>query len=199
MALVVYKLGGSLLLLDDLAARLRAVLNQRPDDQLLIVVGGGSAADVVREWSVVHSLNEVEAHWLALRSLSLNRALVHRLLPELREVSSREDALRELDSRTPLLLDVEACLLAAERGQLCPLPKCWGVTSDSIAAWVAQDWAADELVLLKSTGLPDEPSLGVVAGRGLVDPHFPLVAPGVPRVSWCNLREAAPQIVTWCG
>ena len=199
MALVVYKLGGSLLLLDDLAARLRAVLNQRPDDQPLIIVGGGSAADVVREWSVTHALNEVESHWLAVRSLSLNRALVHRLLPESREVSSREDALREFDSRTPLLLDVEACLLAAERGQLCPLPKCWDVTSDSIAAWVAHDWAAEELVLLKSTGLPDEPSLGVAADRGLVDPYFSLVAPGVPRVSWCNLREAAPQIVTWYG
>ncbi len=199
MALVAYKLGGSLLLLSDLAARLRAVLDQRPDDQALIVVGGGSATDVVREWSVAHTLNEVESHWLAVRSLSLNRALVHRLLPESAEVSSRADALRQHDSRTPLLLDVEACLLAAEREQRCSLPKCWDVTSDSIAAWIAHDWAAEELVLLKSTGLPGEQTHGEAAGRGLVDPHFPLVAPGVPRVSWCNLREAAPQIRPWCG
>ena len=199
MALVVYKLGGSLLLLDDLAARLRVVLDQRPDDRTLIVVGGGPAADVVREWSVTHALNEVESHWLAVRSLSLNRALVHRLLPDWREVSSREDALQELDSHTPLLLDVEACLLAAECEQRCPLPQCWDVTSDSIAAWVAHDWAAEELVLLKSVGLPSELAVSEAAARGLVDPYFPLVASNLPRVSWCNLREAAPLIVTWCG
>ena len=199
MALVVYKLGGSLLLLDDLAARLRVVLDQRPDDRTLIVVGGGPAADVVREWSVTHALTEVESHWLAVRSLSLNRALVHRLLPESAEVSSCADALRQHTSRAPLLLDVEACLLAAEREQRCPLPKRWDVTSDSIAAWIAHDWAAEELVLLKSTGLSGEQTLGEAAGRGLVDPHFPLVAPGVPRVSWCNLRDAALKIVIWCG
>ncbi len=199
MALVVFKLGGSLLLLDDLAVRLRAVLDQRPDDQPLIVVGGGSATDVVREWSVTHTLSEVESHWLAVRSLSLNRALVHRLLPESREVSSREDVLQRIDSRTPLLLDVEDCLLAAERQQRCPLPKCWDVTTDSIAAWVAHDWAAAELVLLKSVGLPSELAVSEAAARGLVDSHFPLVAPNLPRVSWCNLREAAPQIRPWCG
>lgn len=199
MALVVYKLGGSLLSLDDLAARLRCLLRERPNDRALIVVGGGSAADVVREWSVAHALTEVAAHWLAVRSLSLNRALVLSLLPEAREVTSHEEALSMSDSNAPLLLDVEACLSMAEHEQRCPLPKCWSVTTDSIAAWVARDWGAAELVLLKSVGLPSELAVSAAAVRGLVDPHFPLVAPDVPRVSWCNLREAAPQIVPWCG
>ena len=58
MGLVVYKLGGSLLSCVDLATRLRAVLEQRPDDRSLIVVGGGAAADVVRDWSRIHGLSE---------------------------------------------------------------------------------------------------------------------------------------------
>ena len=199
MALVVYKLGGSLLSLDDLAARLRCLLRARPDDRALIVVGGGLAADVVRGWSDTHALTEVAAHWLAVRSLSLNRGLVQHLLPESREVSSRDEAFHTSDSRLLLLLDVEACLLAAEREQRCPLPKCWDVTADSIAAWVAHDWAAEELVLLKSVGLPNELTVNEAAARGLIDPYFPLVAPNLPRISWCNLREAAPQVMTWCG
>ena len=199
MALVVYKLGGSLLSLDDLAARLRLLLRERPEDRALIVVGGGSAADVVRGWSVTHALTESEAHWLAVRSLSLNRALVRHLLPESREVSSRAEALPKDDSHVPLLLDVEACLRMAEHEQRCPLPKCWNVTTDSIAAWIAHDWAAAELVLLKSVGLPSELAVSEAAARGLVDSHFPLVAPNLPRVCWCNLREAAPQILPWCG
>ncbi len=216
MALVVYKLGGSLLSCGDLAARLRAVLQQRPDTHSLIVVGGGSAADVVRAWSVTHTLTEVAAHWLAVRSLSLNRGLLRQLLPESREVSSRVEV-QPSEVHVPLLLDVEACLLAAETDHRCSLPKCWDVTTDSIAAWVAHDWAANELVLLKSTALPGEqplddgslnhgplhhgplhkPSLEAAAGRGFVDPHFPLVARPVPCVSWCNLREDVPRIVPW--
>ena len=211
MTFVVYKLGGSLLSCCDLAVRLKAVLQQRPGSYPLIIVGGGSAANVVRAWSVTHTLTEVAAHWLAVRSLSLNRGLLRHLLPESHEVSSRDEFQRS-EVHVPLLLDVEACLLAAETNHRCSLPKCWDMTTDSIAAWVAHDWGADELVLLKSTALPVEQPLGdgslddrppqkqslaAAAGRGFVDPHFPLVAWHVPRVSWCNLRENNSQIIPW--
>ena len=198
MDLVVYKLGGSLLSCVDLAARLRAVLQQRPDARSLIVVGGGAAADVVRDWSHIHVLPEEAAHWLAVRSLSLNRALVRHLLPESREVSSRAAA-ESLWSETnrPLLLDVEACLQEAERRDRSPLPHCWNVTSDSIAAWLSARWDADELVLLKSTSLPAELTLDEATRLKLVDPHFRHLANETPRVSWCNLREDSANIVSW--
>ena len=200
MGLVVYKLGGSLLSCVDLAARLRAVLEQRPDDRSLIVVGGGAAADVVRNWSRLHALTEDAAHWLALRSLSLNRALVRHLLPESREVSSREaaESLWSEENR-PLLLDVEACLREAESRDRSPLPHCWDVTSDSIAAWIAARWDADELVLLKSTSLPADLTLDEATRLELVDPFFRHLANETPRVSWCNLRDATASIVELFG
>ncbi|MBC8115157.1 MAG: hypothetical protein H7062_12305 [Candidatus Saccharimonas sp.] len=200
MGLVVYKLGGSLLSCVDLAARLRAVFQQRHDDRSLIVVGGGAAADVVRDWSRIHALSEDDAHWLALRSLSLNRALVRNLLPESREVSSREaaESLWSEENR-PLLLDVEACLREAESPDRSPLPHCWNVTSDSIAAWIAARWDADELVLLKSTSLPANLTLDEATRQELVDPFFRHLASETPRVSWCSLREEAASIVSWLG
>ena len=198
MGLVVYKLGGSLLSCVDLAARLRTVFQQRPDDRSLIVVGGGAAADVVRDWSRIHALPEDAAHWLALRSMSLNRALVRHLLSESREVSSREAA-ESLwsEGNRPLLLNVEVCLQEAERRDRAPLPHCWDVTSDSIAAWVAACWDADELVLLKSTSLPADLTLDEATRLELVDPHFRHLANETPRVSWCNLREGSASVVSW--
>ncbi len=200
MGLVVYKLGGSLLSCVDLAARLRAVFQQRPDDRSLIVVGGGAAADVVRDWSRIHSLSEEAAHWLALRSLSLNRALVRNLLPESREVSTRAAA-ESLWSEgiRPLLLDAEACLRGAESRDRSPLPHCWDVTSDSIAAWTAARWDADELILLKSTSLPANLTLDEATRLELIDPYFRQLANEMPRVSWCNLREEAASVVEWLG
>ena len=198
--LVVYKLGGSLLSCVDLAARLRAVLEQRLDDRSLIVVGGGAAADVVRDWSHIHALPEDAAHWLALRSLSLNRALILNLLPESREVSSREAA-ESLWSKgnRPLLLDVEACLRDTESRDRTPLPHCWDVTTDSIAAGIAARWNADELVLLKSTSLPAELTLDDATRLELVDPFFRHLADEMPRVSWCNLRDETANVVSWLG
>ena len=200
MGFVVYKLGGSLLSCNDLAARLRAVMEQRPNDRSLIVVGGGAAADVVRDWSRIHTLSEEAAHWLALRSLSLNRALVRHLLPESREVSSCEAAIScWLEGNRPLLVDVEMCLQDAEGHGQSPLPHCWDVTSDSIAAWITTHWKADELVLLKSTSLPAELPLGDATRLELVDPFFRHLANEIPRVSWCNLREDAEKIIGWIG
>lgn len=198
MGLVVYKLGGSLLSCVDLAARLRAVFEQRPDDRSLIVVGGGAAADVVRDWSCIHALSEETAHWLALRSLSLNRALVRNLLPESREVSSREaaESLWSEENR-PLLLDVEACLREAESLDQSLLPHGWDVTSDSIAAWIATRWEANELVLLKSTSLPANLTLDEASRLELVDLFFRHLANETPRVSWCNLRDETACVVTW--
>ena len=198
MGLVVYKLGGSLLSCVDLAARLRAVFQQRPGDRSLIVVGGGAAADVVRDWSRIHALPEAAAHWLALRSMSLNRVLVRYLLPESREVSSREAA-ESLwcEGNRPLLLDVETCLREADSRDRSPLPHCWDVTSDSIAAWIASRWDADELVLLKSTSLPTDLTLDEATRLELVDPFFRHLVDETPRVSWCNLRDEAASVVSW--
>lgn len=198
MRLIVLKLGGSLLDCPDITDRLRGLVSDLATSRILIVVGGGGAADVVRHWSQVYSLSEEAAHWVALRSLSVTRALVKALLPECVEVGSREEASRcWAESAVPLLLDLEACLRQAESIDAAPLPHSWDVTSDSIAAWVATRWSAAELVLLKSVEMPPGISFDQASRDGLIDVHFSRVCTQIPRICWCNLTRNDPRRQVW--
>ena len=71
------------------------------------------------------------------------------------------------------------------------LPRSWDVTGDSIAAWIAGRWPAEELVLVKSRDIPTGDSTGAV------DAQFSRVAAGCGQVSWVNLRSESPAIQTW--
>lgn len=198
MRLIVLKLGGSLLSCADLADRVRTVLERYRSDRVLIVVGGGDSADVVREWSRRFELTEEAAHWIAVRSLAVTRSLVKALLPECGEVSSIPESERcWREGNPPLLLDLESYLRTSEVMDTSPLPHTWKVTSDSIAAWVALRWDADELVLLKSIDLPYAVSANQAQLEGLVDDYFPHIADQLPRIGWCNLTKQGPRIESW--
>jgi aspartokinase-like uncharacterized kinase len=198
MPLIVLKLGGSLLNCPDLAARLRHLLAKFKSSRVLVIVGGGESADVVRNWSDRFKLSDEAAHWLALRSLSVTRALVRTLLPEWGEVTTREEAIRFWKVQTaPLLLNLEQSLSLAESQGETSLPHTWDTTSDSIAAWVAQEWDAHELILLKSTALPRTATLHQACEADLVDANFPQFANQIPQVLWCNLLEDDPQLKRW--
>lgn len=198
MRLVVLKLGGSLLLRPDLPSRLRKVLSELEGVRRLIVVGGGTAADVVRDWSRIHQLPEESAHWLAVNSLSLTRDLIQRLMPELRKVVSPHEGERSWrESNAPLLLDIDSFLRQLEPTDASPLPHTWDVTSDSIAAWAAARWSADELLLLKSADLEPGVTINAACQAGLIDDHFPNVAAQIPRISWCNLASDPLTRTVW--
>lgn len=200
MRLVVMKLGGSLLSSPDLASRVRHLLSLVDGSRVLIVVGGGPAADVVRDWSQIYSLSEEASHWLALRSLSTTRALVLQLLPECLEIRTRDEAQQHWErGLIPLLLDVESYLRQVESPGRPVLPHRWDVTSDSISAWVATHWMADELILLKSIELNPNTSTEDAVQAGLVDVHFPVIASQVSSISWCNLLNDPIEIELWKG
>ena len=196
--LVVLKLGGSLLKCTDLADRLRSLIATLRPQRILIVVGGGDAADVVRDWSDRFSLSEEMAHWLAIRSLSLTRGLVKELLPECEEVETPSAAAEVWDGQQrPVLLKLESYLRQAEINQPSPLPHTWDVTSDSIAAWVATQWGAEQLILLKSIELPDGMDLEQAAAAGLVDGYFPIIGQKVTQICWCNFLTDGVNIQNW--
>ena len=69
-----------------------------------------------------------------------------------------------------------------------PLPAGWQVTSDSIAARLAEVLAADELVLLKSID-PPSATWQQAAREGLVDAYFPEAVQPLATVRWINLRR----------
>ncbi|HEY0981271.1 MULTISPECIES: amino acid kinase family protein [unclassified Schlesneria] len=194
---VILKLGGSLLTLPGLAERLLAVLSQRPGDRCLILIGGGATTDVVRNWSKTHHLTQEVAHWLAISSLDLNRKLLEALLPWTTVASRAAADQHWKQGADPLLLDFHQFVREEEPISGLPLPHHWDVTSDSLAAWTARLWPAEELILLKSAGIPDGVTLQAAARDELVDSYFPHFASGIEQISWCNLRASELKIQPW--
>ena len=72
----VIKLGGSLLDLSGLAARLGRFLKNCSAHQRLLIVGGGGVADLVRQFDTLHHLGKEHGHWLAVRAMHFNTHLV---------------------------------------------------------------------------------------------------------------------------
>jgi 5-(aminomethyl)-3-furanmethanol phosphate kinase len=194
--MVILKLGGSLLTLPDLAARIEAIVAQRCSEQITIVVGGGAPADLVREWDRIHSLGDEAAHQLALTAMRLTAEFLAQRLPTACIVENI-DALTAAWAAGKLpLIAADAWLAQAEASGRDTIPHTWDATSDSIAAWLATELAAKELILLKSVDCPQVDAQQAVHD-GVVDRCFPAAAARIPRVSWVNLRSADCRIKLW--
>ena len=144
----VIKVGGSLLSLDDALPRTIAALELLAGTRsILVVPGGGPFTEAVRAASEQHSLDDDEAHWMAILGMEQfalllaarirNAELVHRP-GEIARARTRE--------KVPVLAPYR-WLREAD-----PLPHSWDVTSDSIAAWVASRVSARTLILVKPPG-----------------------------------------------
>ena len=186
----VFKIGGSLLSLAEFPQRLVEVIRRRGDYRPLLVAGGGPAADIVREWDRTHSLGEEQAHWLALKSLQLNEEFLLRLLPKSVIVSTLDDAMSAWDCGSVPIMNTFEFVRNREPASRHILPHRWDVTSDSIAAWVALEFDAAELVLLKSADLSAGSSF-LNNGREPhgIDAYFSELFPKLRCVSWVNLRS----------
>ena len=194
--MVIFKLGGSLLTLPDLATRVSAVFEQRLGRPCAMLVGGGAAVDVIRDWDRTHALGDEAAHHLALQAMRLTARYVEALLPAARIVADAA-SLRESWSEGKFpLLDAESFLDDAERQQRLTIPHSWDATSDSIAAWLATELRASELVLLKSAPRPAA-DMGAAVSADLIDACFPDAAARIPQLSWAHLRSSDCRIEPW--
>lgn len=125
---VVVKLGGSLYnKVPDLVTVLRA--SNRP---LFIVPGGGLFADMIRKCRV----DEESAHWMAIASMDqYGWFIASHGIPSTAHLKAPDQ---------PRVFLPYCCLRQHD-----PLPHSWDITSDSIAAWIA-DFLGLDLLLLKS-------------------------------------------------
>jgi 5-(aminomethyl)-3-furanmethanol phosphate kinase len=186
----VIKLGGSLLNWRGFPEALRTWCAQQTPMANVIVVGGGELVEAVRRLDRTHELPEATAHWLAIGALTVTARLAANLIAG-SIVHHRLDELDLADEIGLQILDVlEFMQDDARSGD--PLPETWDVTSDSIAARVAQRLEASELALLKST-LPDLANgacaIEELAASGYVDGYFPTCVPRGIRLRYVNLRS----------
>lgn len=187
--LIVVKVGGSVLTLPDLSARLEKLLHDSPALRPVFIAGGGALADVVRAWDAALALGEQFCHELALETMSTTASLLAHRLPRGRVVDSFAAAEACWSRGERPVLNVKSWL-AQNPASTDDLPASWEVTSDSLAAWVALQWHADELWLLKSVDLPESMTIAEASAAGFVDRHFPRLAGRLPSLRWHNLRAA---------
>jgi len=175
MQTTVFKIGGSLFDLPDLANRIEWLLQRYPAQRQVLIGGGGLVANAVREWYLRFGLTEAQAHEIALSTMTTTAQLLHSLLPDSQFITG----LRDVDSGV-FVLD--------SSGLVEHLPRNWTVTSDSIAADVAAR-CEGKLILAKSVDAPSGLSFKEWADAGIVDAYFPTIAERVRQVDWCNLRN----------
>lgn len=171
--MTVLKVGGSLFDHPGLGPGLRAYLSGISGPKLL-VPGGGEVANAVRQLDKVHGIGEEAAHWIALRALSVTSDFLTHLVRGLPDVE---------------VPDIYT-FAAADDCKPDALPHAWTVTSDSLAARVAQRRGAARLILLKSVTIPPGATWDDIAKQSGVDPYFPTLVRGTAfAVEAINFRE----------
>ena len=184
----VVKVGGSLFDFPELAPALRAWLAAQPCARNVLVAGGGAFADVIREANQRFTLGEEISHWLCIEALRVTARLLAAIVPETRLVTALPQlrtALAEDDDVGPIVFCLESFMREVEPAlDDRSLPHAWSVTTDSIAARLAETIEADELVLLKSSDPPaNTEDLGCY-----VDKYFATAARNVKKVRFVNLK-----------
>lgn len=162
----VVKLGGSLLDQPAVLHRwLRIVAGG--GGRLVVVPGGGPFADAVRMGQRKAGIDDRTAHRMALLAMEqygLLLASLGSMLAPADSVGAIRDALA--GGRVPVWMPSRMVVDAQD------IEASWEVTSDSLAAWLAQNLGAAVLWLVKSCAIPvqDPASLAAI---GVVDAAFP--------------------------
>ena len=198
---VVIKVGGSLLDWPPISQRLGSYLDSRREDRPVVIIGGGPSTDIVRDLDRIHGLGDARdpTTW-PLRSLDLTAHLLAALVrvPSGRRPSGQ--CLGSTSSGAPAGFRCSTCpspvyLELEDSKSDDPLELSWDVTTDSIAARVAERLCAVELVLLKSAPVPPGVDRDGAAELGLVDRAFPSVSKAIEHVIYLNFRNSSDAAV----
>ena len=190
----VVKVGGSLFGFAEFVPAWRSWLAEQPPAVNVLIAGGGKLANVIREADAAWGLGEEASHWLCLEVMGVTARLLAAVLPEARwkdDWDGLRSSLAASDDRRPIIFSPVQFLREIEASlPPRPLPHRWSVTSDSIAARIAQVLPAIELVVLKSADPPDRAAFR----PPYVDDYFAAAAENLNRVRFVNLRRYMKHI-----
>jgi aspartokinase-like uncharacterized kinase len=159
----VVKIGGSLAR-DPRLAQWLALLAEAGAGQVVIVPGGGPFADQARLAQARWALDDVVAHNMAVLGMVQYALQMHGIcagLAPCERIAAIGDALRR--GRTAVWLPYELLRSCADA------LTSFDVTSDSLAAWLADRLGATRLALVKSCAIPAGRTLYECAAAGIVD------------------------------
>jgi aspartokinase-like uncharacterized kinase len=187
VAVHVVKIGGSLLTRDDFAPAIRAWVGQQFEAEsgthVILLVGGGPLVDALREVDRLTPSDQTLVHWMAIELMEMTGKLVGDWMVKWPVESSLEGLrARCLGPGVTLFRPLDFLRHQEPRLEGTRLPVGWQVTSDSIAARLAEVLGAERLTLLKSQ-LPPEGSWSDWGAQGYVDEHFARAASTLRQVS----------------
>lgn len=164
----IIKLGGSLLEARTLLHCLNRIEKQYLENTV-IVSGGGVFANQVRLTQQQWGFDDTTAHEMALLAMQQMALLFKGLKPNfaLAQQSGAIPKLLAKHPHTPVIWSPDIAEL--NRAAIAPT---WQITSDSLAAWLAKNLSARELILVKSTPINPRLTLQELINQGVVDEAF---------------------------
>jgi aspartokinase-like uncharacterized kinase len=167
MTVWVVKLGGSLANSGELP-RWLDVIATAGAGKVVLVPGGGPWADEVRAAQEREGFDDQLAHRKALRAMEQYGKVLAGMRSNLIPVAGIAE-IREARRNGKVAVWMPHEMVVADPS----IPQNWDVTSDSLAAWLANHLNASALVLVKSLKI-DGPQPGIedLIRRGWVDPAF---------------------------
>jgi len=175
----VVKIGGSLLGSPELERWLN-IFVKFGNGNIVIVPGGGIFANAVRQAQKLSKISDACAHKLAVLAMDQFGLLLASLNPLLATASSELEIAERTWQHRAIVWLPSKMVLADDS-----IPKSWDVTSDSLAAWLAEKLDVQHLILLKSEKPSEtELSIKVMTNEGLVDEAFSDFVLNKPFSSW---------------
>ncbi|PPC90435.1 MAG: uridylate kinase [Methylobacter sp.] len=165
--MIVIKLGGSLLPTQSLVQCLECLERSFQNHAVIVVPGGGIFADQVRLSQQLLGFNDTAAHRMAILAMQQMAILLQALSPGF-------DIAPHLPEINPLEVGAGKLIWSPdiERLDTAGIPASWEVTSDSLAAWLAAQLHAEELIVLKSAAINPADSLQDLQAEGVLDSAF---------------------------
>ena len=173
---IVVKIGGSLAENDRIGGALDIIA--RASRRIVVVPGGGVFADAVRDAQNDYQFSDETAHRMAILAMHQTALLLMDLQPRLSGVDTLA-AMRTVWRRglIPVWLPLKMCEDDRE------IPADWSITSDGLAARLAERLRGSSVVLVKSRGAPKGASAFDLAREGIVDPIFAAITTRA-KLSW---------------
>lgn len=173
---IVVKVGGSLAETGRLSSVLSIIAAARRP--VIVVPGGGQFADKVRDLQNALRFDDKSAHRLAMLGMHQMAEIYFAQEPRLAPADSMEGFGRVLATgNIPVWLPFQMCQTDDT------IPADWTITSDGLAARLAERLGAIPVVLLKSVEPEASAALETLADEGVVDAAFPNIVRRA-RLDW---------------
>jgi len=165
--MIVVKLGGSLSQSDALIKCLNSVEQRYAGCTVVIVPGGGAFTDQVRKAQQHWQFNDEIAHRMAILAMQQMALLFKGLKDEFSIAHSVTEIRKQLHKQktviwSPDIVELDNAAIKAS----------WDITSDSLAAWLANTLPATELILVKSALIDNNQCLQQLAEYNIIDQGF---------------------------